>query len=583
MKSNAGGCNSVTLEVPNRCARLICLCLAVVCGLSLAWARADAPEKQVWTDAPQKSQPSQIGPQNQPIEVGRYQKTLYVSRTTGSDRSGDGSSQRPFKSINHAISQISDADPNSRHAILVAAGTYDDATLHMREYVDLYGGFGPRHWRHDIFAHRTILHGRRSRRVVEAPDHARLDGFVITGGSSQGHGAGILCHRTSPTITNNVITGNTTLEPVGFVHDPNRRRHVGNDGGGIACVDGANPLIAHNIIHGNSTQVGNGAGIACRDDACPKIVYNVIWGNETGLKDVRDTRSSNAGGIFCFAGALPIINNNLIANNHAAGGSDAGGIYCEYNCSPQVRFNYVLGNYSEDDGGAFEIMKSSQPRIISNIFAGNWTDGGGGAIRLSDQGLARIANNVIARNTACGTGGGVACTNAWMILENNTIVDNNSEDVGGVFYENQDWPHLMPPLLTRNIVWGNAGEQIDDKYLQADVNFNIVQGGYCAPGNVDTDPKFENDGFSVGICVMTYDQNTFLTTMLVTDRQLVPDSLAGRVIRVAYNWSIVKANTDKELIAWGELLEYKGDFEILPTYRLQSGSVCADKGVQTLQ
>jgi hypothetical protein len=566
--------------MPNRCVKLICLCLAVTCGSSPICVRADAPEDEIWEDAPTKSEPTLLGPQDEPVEVSRYQQILYVSRAAGSDRDGDGSAAKPFKSINHAISQISDADPNNRGAILVAQGTYSGATVGMKEYVDLYGGYEPRLWHRDILAHRTILDGRRMRRVLEAANHSRLDGFIVTGGKSQGHGGGILCHRTSPKITNNIITGNTTRAPVGFVHNPDRRRHVGNDGGAIACVDGANPLIAHNIIYGNTTEIGNGAGIACRDDACPKIIYNVICDNETGLKDVHETRTGNGSGIFCFAGALPIINNNLVANNHAGGGSDGGGIYCEYNCSPQVGFNYVLGNYSDDDGGGFEIMKSSQPRIFSNVFAGNWTEGGGGAIRLSDQGLARIANNIIVRNTACGKGGGVACTNAWMILANNTIADNNSEDVGGVIYENENWPHLMPALLTGNIIWGNVGKQLKDADLDANVNFNAIQGGYCGLANVDTDPKFEDDGFTGTVTAMTFDRNSVLTTILVADRRLEPNALAGRVIRVADNWSIVKTNTDDELIAWGKLLEYKGDFEILPTYSLGPGSACTDKGPQ---
>jgi hypothetical protein len=541
--------------------------LVVVCASwpsGAVWA--DAPERKVWSDAPKKSDPSKIGPRNLAVELNRYEQVRYASQKTGSDASGNGSADKPWRSISHALRQITEAGPSKRCAILVGPGTYAGQTIRMKEHVDLYGGFEPGNWRRDIFVNRSILDGKHTRRVVEAANNARLDGFVITAGKSPGHGGGVLCHRTSPVITNNFITGNTTLEPVGFVHNPDRRRHVGNDGGGIACVDGANPLIAHNIIHGNTTEVGNGAGIACRDDACPKIVYNVIWTNKTGLKDTRDTRSSNGGGISCFAGARPIISNNLIANNSASGGSDGGAVYCEYNCSPDVSFNFVLGNRSDDDGGGFEIMKSSQPNIHRNVIIGNQTGGGGGAIRLSDQGLARITNNVIARNQASKKGGGVACTNAWMVLESNTIIDNTSKRAGGVIYYNEDWPHLAPPIITRNTIWGNGDKQLDAASNNARIEFNNIEAGYPGKGNTATNPGFADDGLRQTAHAPSYDYNRFVTTLSVQDQKLNETVIVGRVVRVGNTWTVVKSAARGELIVWGDLSSAKPEFEILGSY-----------------
>jgi hypothetical protein len=486
-------------------------CLIVVCAfLPARVIRADAPEEKVWSDAPQKSEPSKIGRQNRAIELSRYQQIRYVSHQTGNDRAGDGSADKPWVSINHAIGQITDADSAKRYAILVSRGRYGGQTIQMREYVDLYGGFEPGDWHRDIFANRTILDGQHARRVVKAANSARLDGFIITAGKSPGHGGGVLCHRTSPIITNNIITGNTTLEPVGFVHDPDRRRHVGNDGGGIACVDGANPLIAHNILFSNTTEVGNGAGIACRDDACPKIIYNVIWANKTGLRDIHDTRSSNGGGISCFAGARPIINNNIITDNSA----------------------------------------------------------GGGAIRLSDQGLARITGNVIARNHAAGKGGGVACTNAWMILKNNTIVENSSKRAGGVIYYNENWPHLMPPILIHNTIRNNSDRQLDVGSEGARIEFNNIEGGFAGRGNIDKSPPFEDDRFKSTASAVTYDSNRCVTIFSCAGERFDGGSLAGRVIRVHEKWSMVKSGSRQELVVWGKLDDEGLDFEIMPSYYL---------------
>jgi len=545
------------------------LYITVICALLLqpvTWA--DAPEDQVWDDAPGKREPAKIGPEFERVPTSKYQQIVYVSQSWGSREIGDGSSAQPFRSLSHAISQITDAGAEKRYAILVAGGTYSKATIKMKQYVDLYGGFEPPKWNRNIFEYRTILNGKQKRRVVEAADNARIDGFVISGGASQGHGGGILCHRTSPTITNNIITGNVTLEPPGFVHDPDRRRHVGNDGAGIACVDGANPVIANNIIYDNATHLGNGGAIVCRDDACPKIIYNVIWGNETGVKDIHETRTGNGAGIVCFAGSLPIINNNLIANNNAKGASDGGGIYCEYNSSPEIYYNFILGNSAEDDGGATEIMKSSQPLIHANVFAGNYTDGGGGGIRLSDQGLAIITDNLIVHNTGKGKGGGVACTNAWMICKNNIIADNKSKRAAGLVYYVVNWIHLRPPVITDNIIWNNDDEQIEAT-SDAIVVLNNIQGGFESGRNTDKDPMFKNDGLKGTFAAAAYDLSGFVTTLSTQKQQFASNDLAGRVIRVGSKWSLIKSNTADEIVIWGKPERNKLDFEILPTYTQQ--------------
>lgn len=539
---------------------------------------ADAPEDKVWEDAPAKSEPGKIGPRNEKVALGAYQQVIYVSASGGSDTRGSGTRIKPFKTINFALSQINDAAKRKRYAILVGQGVYSGQTVDMKKYVDIYGGFDSHLWRRDIFSHRSILDGEKQRRVVVASDDARIDGFVIAAGTSKGHGAGILCNRTSPEITNNIFTRNRTLGPDGFVHDPERRRHVGHDGGAIACVDGANPVIAHNVIYGNKTEIGNGAGIAVRDDSCPKIIYNVIWSNKTGLNDLHDTRSSNGGAISCFAGALPIINNNIIANNHAAGGSDGGAIYCEYNSSPDVYFNYILGNLADDDGGAFEIMKSSQPWIYHNIFAGNETDGGGGAIRMSDQGLARIVNNVIVENFADGKGAGIACTNAWMVLMNNTIVRNRSDRAGGVVCYVEAWIHLKSPTLRNNIIRDNVGGDLEIQTADTEVTYNNVPGKWQGEGNIDADPRFEDDRIKGTVTKVGFNDKMFTTTLTVKGASLKKDSLAGRVIRVGDDWSVVRANSGAGIDVWGRLEGKAKDFYILESFSLRSDSPCIDKG-----
>jgi parallel beta-helix repeat protein len=499
------------------------------------------------------------GPVNALVNSTDYQALRYVAQMGGSDRSGDGSARKPWASVSHALSRITDANATRRYAVLVAQGRYGGATLMMKSHVDLYGGFEPQGWRRDIFAHVTVLDGQGARRVVVGADHARLDGFTMTGGKVRAPGGAILCDRTSPTISHNVITGNATLEPADFIHE--MLHQVGNDGGAIACLNGAKPVIASNLIVNNTTDVGGGGAIGCRNQSAPEILSNVIADNVTGLTEIKRSRSSNGGAISC-SNSSPKIAHNLILNNRVGGNSDAGGIYCEYDSSPEMTDNYLVGNVAEDDGGAIYVMKSSEPTIAHNVIIGN---NDGGAIRLSKEGRAKIEGNVICHNLA----GGVECTNSWMTLTNNVISHNAGRGVG---YSNRALPHIKPSILTGNIIRGNTMTQIG---VEADENPIVtqsnVQGGFVGAGNTDADPLFPSNGISGSASGLTFDSRRFVTTLTIANGNLDPDSLKGRVIRVGTEWGVIGSNDKQTLSIWGNLRKNGAGattFEIVPTYPL---------------
>ena len=85
------------------------------------------------------------------------------------------------------LAAIKDASAENRYAILVAAGSYNESRIAMKPYVDLYGGYSGGDWKErDVYLHATILDAAGKGPVVIAADHARLDGFVITGGPAEG-------------------------------------------------------------------------------------------------------------------------------------------------------------------------------------------------------------------------------------------------------------------------------------------------------------------------------------------------------------------------------------------------------------
>jgi Right handed beta helix region len=93
-----------------------------------------------------------------------------------------------------------------------------------------------------------------------------LQGFTLQHGQTSFEGGGIYISSASPTITGNVITGNTAC----------------NGGGGITAAVGS-PVIQGNTITGNgqgafSGGVGGG-GIDAVNQSDAAIVQNLITGN----------------------------------------------------------------------------------------------------------------------------------------------------------------------------------------------------------------------------------------------------------------------------------------------------------------
>ncbi len=207
--------------------------------------------------------------------------------------------------------------------VLVAPGTYVENIDFKGKAITVRGDTGP-----DV----TVIDGNQAGSVVKFESgegvNSVLDGFTITNGSGThampwGYsGGGIYCEGTSPTITNNTITGNSASYA----------------GGGIFCRDSF-PNITNNTISGNTAN--HGGGIECYN-CSPSITNNTIIGN-IAIED--------AGGISCF-NSSPTITSNTITGNTAKSINyyGGGGIRCYWNCSPTITNNTISGNTAADFG-----------------------------------------------------------------------------------------------------------------------------------------------------------------------------------------------------------------------------------------
>ena len=326
----------------------------------------------------------QTGPRTETVDLNSYQQVRYVSANTGSDSAGDGSKATPWKSVTYALSQITDASITSSYALLVAHGTYAaaGATIQMKQYVDVYGGFETVGWTRDIDRYGTTLDGEDTTSVVHGANNARLDGFIVIRGNANARfGGGVYCNYSSPSITNNVFSGNTAIA----------NADTGN--GGAVCCTGSSSLVRNNLFVGNSAT--GGGGVSC-DYSSPRINNNVFSGNSARMF---------GGAVSCWMSS-PSITNNVFSGNSVFGGGSGGGVYCA-SSSALVANNIFSGNGASVGGGMF-CGPSSSLLITNNVFSGNEASSGGGISCASSS--PSITNCIIRGNTPdqiVGLSGGV--------------------------------------------------------------------------------------------------------------------------------------------------------------------------------
>jgi hypothetical protein len=100
-----------------------------------------------------------------------------------------------------------------------------------------------------------------------------------------GHGGGIFCTASSPTITRNLFIDNKATDATNGL------------GGGIACEKKSAPTVQNNSFSGNKARIG--AGFGC-DDCSLALVSNSFSANQADFL---------GGGFLCFNGSTVALTN----------------------------------------------------------------------------------------------------------------------------------------------------------------------------------------------------------------------------------------------------------------------------------
>ena len=248
--------------------------------------------------------------------------------------------------------------------------------------------------------------------------------------------------------TSPMISNNFILD--NFVLEPadfnhNRIHQAGHHGGGIASLYNAVPVIRNNVIANNKTSVGNGGGIA---------FYG--WLRLTGIAERTIKGNRLEEGIL-----QPMVENNVIMGNSAGvndwnrtRSSNGGGISCAYESRPIIRNNIIAHNQAKgrDDGGGIYNEFYSDPLIEANWVVGNIADDDAGGIYTMRMGQPIIQQNFIAGNWAPEKG------------------------VGGIRLSKEGRARIIENKIVRNLSGG--GVQCVDSYMELENNIIMHnQGG----------------------------------------------------------------------------------------------------------
>ncbi|MSU48235.1 MAG: right-handed parallel beta-helix repeat-containing protein [Opitutus sp.] len=519
--------------------------------------------------------PVDVGPQSPPVDLSRYAQVRYVDARRGDDIAGNGSREKPWASLPHALEQSSVPAAGQRVALLVAAGRYTPPTFALKPRVDLFGGFasaGGAALTRDIYAHATVLDGGEAQRIAFGADDVRIDGFHFVRGRVRGKGAALLCDGVSPTIANCIFTQNRTLIPQPWA--PAQLHETAHDGGAIFITNGAAPRIEHCYFYDNTTECGRGAAIAADRRAAPRIVASVFANNRSGLDD--PMRSSDGGAISFFDWCAGEVTGCVVSANVSLARNDAGGIFVALWSAPRIADNVFTANNGGDDAGALFIggqehrydapLDSYPPAdkfnvlIERNVFVGNTNSSkNSGAMRVTMESRATFRDNLITENQ-----GGFYLQRSEIVAERNTVW--------------QDWrfvedkPSLGRSRLAGNILKGPLGGKVG---ARATLARNMAEAAAGGSDSVAVADVFEADGIEGKIAGVRYDVATFTTAISVA-ADLSRESLAGRLIGFSQGkgaqWRVIQRATAREIVVWGRLEpETKGarGFTVLRTFSLK--------------
>jgi parallel beta-helix repeat protein len=266
--------------------------------------------------------------------------TVYVHPQTGSDQTGDGSSDRPFRTITHALKH-----QRGQTLIQLAEGTYTDEQFPLVISRQTIVQGNPSNRGAEIILRgggnfRSLFLGQQNVAIV-LQDQAQLRGVTVTNPNPRGFG--VWMERGNPVLTNSILKENTqdgisiNGRATGIVSENLVTKNSAN---GITIDNLSTPEIKGNLIE------ENGFGISIRQNSAPQILNNQIIRNQDG--------------VVIQAQARPLLRNNQIKNNNRTG------IVVLARAIPDLGTANSLGQNTFSGNSEADIFSSSSYPVAAN-------------------------------------------------------------------------------------------------------------------------------------------------------------------------------------------------------------------------
>jgi predicted outer membrane repeat protein len=197
-----------------------------------------------------------------------------------------------------------------------------------------------------------------------------VTGSTISNNVSQsGTGGGAVSGPGKLTLTNSIVSGNSTS----------------NAGGGIY---GSRVTVDHSIISNNHVTDGRGGGIWA---GRVTITDSVVSGNSA--EGTTTQFSGNGGGVYCIGTVT--VSGSTISGNSAAG--NGGGIVGTYFYSLNISSSTISNNTAALKGGGI-YSQGTKLAVFNSTISGNHASSGGGAYVARSAG--QLGHVIVAMNSA---------------------------------------------------------------------------------------------------------------------------------------------------------------------------------------
>ena len=410
------------------------------------------------------------------IKFNVFANMIYVA-TNGSDTTGTGIKTNPYKTLEKALTKLSD----EINAIYMFNGIYNEKDL-------------------EISKSATIIGESRDGVIIEANREGRI--FVIDTAGINVNIKSLTLENGKPDYENDdfMVAGKGGAIYVGsgnlYLNDVNVYNSSSAAGGAIAEEGGVsssltieNSLFNSNCLDSDSSYYDIVSGGAIYSDGNLKVINTTFTNNDA---------TTDGGAIF--VGSSATIINSEFKNNGAKNG---GAIGIEaYDSSNILISNNVFDSNSANKGGAISSKMSKLTNISNNEFKLN----NGGAIYA--EGLK--TNDIIADNTFTNNDKGALYIKDATINLSNNIMNN-----GQIFYESGMLSSVKLTYLENSTITAIGGNNVDLTALLTDDSNNVIAGANIS---FTIDGKQIGSGITdnKGIATLTYTTNNTIATYIIS-------------------------------------------------------------------